>query len=432
MEEAAGQASRERTLTPDEAARRVALARDAVVGEVQKVVVGHEDLIESLLIALFSRGHVLISGRSGSARTSLLSAFARTLNLKFRHLLMSADTLPEDVSGYEKGAAESDSTARRIVRGPVFSELLVADGFDQSLRRTQAELFHALRHGRAVIEGKTYELEEPRFVCATRDTNRSAATNAATEKQLDQFMFSFELGYPSQQEERAMVARRVSAAQKEIRVVLRPRDILWVRQLAEQMPVLEQTVAYAVDLVRATRPEGEGVPQFVKSWIDFGAGPRASQQLVAAAKARALVKGRSLVHSADIRAVARPVLRHRIFLSRDAEQRGITVEQVVDKIVAVVKERWAGTQRPADLVVVSDPAPQAIPGNLMSSSQAQPVQNVLPNQPFLIPQPPPTSAWPAPASSEFESNDRDAGTEQSCWPPGESPSERGAAGKQNS
>lgn len=432
MSDGTGTASRERTLTPDEAARRVAMARDAVVGEVQKMIVGHEDLIEFLLIALFSRGHVLIGGHSGSARTSLLSTFAKALNLKFRHFIMSEDSSPEDVSGYEKGAGESDSAARRIVRGPIFSELLVADGFDQSSRRTQAELFHALRHSRVVIAGKTYELEQPRLVCATHDANSAAAINTPTEKQLDQFMFSFELGYPSEEEERAMVARRVAASQSDVRVVLRPRDILWVQQLAQQMPVLEQTVGYAVDLVRATRPEGEGVPEFVKSWIDFGAGPRASQQLVVAAKARALIKGRSLVHSADIRAVARPVLRHRIFLSRDAERRGITVQQVVGKIVAVVKERWVGTERPANLVVVSDPAPQAVASGPRPTATAHPMPTVLPNHPFLIPQPPATSAWQATAAAESGPIGGGAPADQSHWPPGESPNERGSSDEQNS
>jgi MoxR-like ATPase len=426
---------REAVLTPDDAARRVALARDATVGEVQKVIVGHEDLIEFLLIALFSRGHVLIGGRSGSARTQLLSTFAKTLNLKFRHFLMSGDTTQEDVTGYEVDAEDNGATMRRIVRGPIFSELLAADGIDQACRRTQAELIHGVRHGRVVISGKTYELEEPRFVCATHDGNSPTAISPLTEKQLDQFMFAFDLGYPTEQEEREIVVRRLTAAKAEVRVVLRSRDILWVRQLVDQMPVVRQTIDYAVDLVRATRPEGEGVPNFVKNWIDFGAGPRASEQLVIAAKARALLKGRSLVHSADIRAVSRQVLRHRIFLNREAKRHGITVDQVVDKIVAVVKERWANAaEGPANLVVVADPAGQAAAAEQTPILGAQPAQPVLPNQPtnpvlpnhpFMTPQPPSTSAWPTSAESAQEQGASDtAPKEQSHWPPGESPSER--------
>lgn len=427
MSNVADATSRDKTMTPEEAARRVAMARNAVVSEVQKVIVGHEDLIEFLLIALFSRGHVLIGGRSGSARTRLMSTLANALNLKFRHFLMSGDTTQEDVTGHEVEGEGADSTVRRIVRGPLFSDLLVADGVDQASRRTQAELFHGLRHGRVVISGKTYELDEPRFVCATHDKNSPTAINPLTEKQLNQFMFSFELGYPSEQEEREIVARRISAVKSEIRVVLRPRDILWIRQLVEQMPIVVQTVNYAVDLVRATRPEGEGVPEFVKHWIDFGAGPQASEQLVMGAKARALLKGRTLVHSADIRAVARPVLRHRIYLSQEAEQRGITVEQVVDKIIAVVKERWTGAaEQPANLLVVADPAPQVAAGvqtpvaGVQPIQTLQPVQTVLPNRPFMTPQPPPSSAWPVPDAADPGADVPDnSATEKSRWPPGE-------------
>jgi MoxR-like ATPase len=362
-----------------------------------------------------------------------LSTFAKALHLKFRHFLMSGDTTQEDVTGYEVDAEDNGATMRRIVRGPVFSELLVADGIDQACRRSQAELIHGLRHGRVVIRGKTYELEEPRFVCATHDGNSPTAIGPLTEKQLDQFMFSFDLGYPTEQEEREIAVRRLTAAKSEVRVVLRPRDILWVRQLVDQMPVVKQTVDYAVDLVRATRPEGEGVPDFVKNWIDFGAGPRASEQLVIAAKARALLKGRSLVHTADIRAVSRQVLRHRIFLNREAERHGITIEQVVDKIVAVVKERWTNVaDGPANLVVVADPVRQAAADGQVPTVAAQPAQPippsyagqpVLPNHPNMTPQPPSTSAWPASAGPEQDLGVPDtASKEQSQWPPGESPS----------
>ncbi len=320
-------------ISPEEAVRRVALARNAVVGEVQKVVVGHEDLIELALIALLAKGHCLLVGVPGAARSLTLSTLARVLHLRFSHVPLTPDMTPEDLAGKEVSEfnEQSKEAIRRVVRGPVFAGFIVADEIDNAAPKTQSALLHLMRTGQVIVAGKTYELQPPFLIAATQNEIGRQHAHPLSETQLDQFIVSEWFGYPSDEEERAMVARNTQSSSADVQIVLRTRDILWIRQIVKQIPATQHILDYAVDLVRATRPDEPSGPSFVKTWVDWGAGPRASEQLVLAAKARALIKGRHIPHAADVRAVARAVLRHRIFTSQEADRKGITSEQVVER-----------------------------------------------------------------------------------------------------
>jgi MoxR-like ATPase len=318
----------------------LARARARIAQEIGKRVVGQGAVIEQLLIALFSRGHCLFVGVPGLAKTLLISTLAEALSLTFNRIQFTPDLMPSDITGTD--VLEEDHTtgrrAFRFVPGPVFAHVLLADEINRTPPKTQAALLQAMQEHRVTAGGRTYPLEEPFLVFATQNPIEQEGTYPLPEAQLDRFMLSINIGYPSRAEERQIVNRTTQTNKVEIRPLLRARDIVWIQQLVRQMPVADHVVDYAVDLARATRPNEAESPDFIKKWLSWGAGPRAAQYLTLGAKALALLMGRAVVHCSDVRAVAHPVLRHRIFPNFTADAEGVDTEQIVTLLLKSVPE----------------------------------------------------------------------------------------------
>jgi MoxR-like ATPase len=332
------------SVNPEEAVRRVARARDALVTEVHRVIVGQDEMIEQMLIALFARGHCLTIGVPGLAKTLTVSTLAQALHLKFSRIQFTPDLMPSDITGTEI-IEEDQATGRRsfrFVRGPIFANIVLADEINRTPPKTQSALLQAMQEHEVTAGGNTYQMESPFFVMATQNPIEQEGTYPLPEAQLDRFMLSINIGYPTRDEERQIVHATTRLEHPEVREVLRARDILWIQQLVRQIPATEHVVDYAVDLARATRPDDGASPEFVKKWLAWGAGPRAAQNLVLGGKARALLHGRYAVHASDIRALAAPVLRHRIFTNFNADAEGVDAAAVVRQLIETLPEPGYG------------------------------------------------------------------------------------------
>jgi len=330
--------------SPEEAVRRVAQAREALLGEIHKVIVGQDDMIEQMLIGTFARGHCLTIGVPGLAKTLCVSTFAQALHLKFQRIQFTPDLMPSDITGTEIIDQDPVSGQRsfRFVRGPIFSNIVLADEINRTPPKTQAALLQAMQEHEITVAGNTYPLDPPFFVMATQNPIEQEGTYPLPEAQLDRFMLSIHVGYPTRAEEREIVMATTQTARLEVRPVLHGQDVLWIQQLVRQVPAAQHMVDYAVDLARATRPKEPSSPDFVKKWLAWGAGPRAAQYLILGAKARAILHGRFAVGADDIRAMAYPVLRHRLFTNFNADAEGVDVDQVIDRILAAVAESSYG------------------------------------------------------------------------------------------
>ncbi len=327
-------------MTPEEAVARVQQAARALKAELGKVIIGQEQMIEEMLICLFARGHCLTIGVPGLAKTLTVSTLARTLHLQFSRIQFTPDLMPSDITGteiIEEDAATGKRTFR-FVRGPVFANIVLADEINRTPPKTQAALLQAMQEYQVTSGGITHELEQPFFVMATQNPIEQEGTYPLPEAQLDRFMLSIHIGYPSRDEERRIVLATTQATAPEVQPVLRARDLLRIQQIVRQVPAGEHMVDYAVDLVRATRPREPQALAFIRDWLAWGAGPRAAQYLILGAKARAVLHGRLAVAAADIRALARPVLRHRIFTNFNADAEGIDVDHVLEKLLSAVPE----------------------------------------------------------------------------------------------
>ncbi|MFW6171365.1 MAG: AAA family ATPase [Planctomycetota bacterium] len=324
----------------EEAVRRVADAQSSLVTEVHRVIVGQDEMIEQMLIALFAGGHCLTIGVPGLAKTLTVSTLARALHLKFSRIQFTPDLMPSDITGTE--IIEEDQVSRqrsfKFVRGPVFANIVLADEINRTPPKTQAALLQAMQEYEVTAGGDTYKLDKPFFVMATQNPIEQEGTYPLPEAQLDRFMLSINIGYPSREEERQIVTATTRQHVPAVSEVLRARDILWIQQLVRQIPATDHIVDYAVDLARATRPNDDASPEFVQKWLAWGAGPRAAQNLVLCGKARALLKGRHAVQASDIRAVALPVLRHRIFTNFDADAEGVDSDAIVQRLTKEVPE----------------------------------------------------------------------------------------------
>jgi len=379
-------------MSPEEAVRRVCRAREVLIGEVHKVIIGQDEMIEQMLIAMFARGHCLTIGVPGLAKTLTVSTLAQALHLKFSRIQFTPDLMPSDITGTEI-IEEDTQTGRRIfrfVRGPIFANIVLADEINRTPPKTQSALLQSMQEYQVTAGGNTYDLDSPFFVMATQNPIEQEGTYPLPEAQLDRFMLSINIGYPTKREECDIVNATTRDVAAEVRQVLRTRDILWIQKLVRQIPATQHVVEYAVDLARATRPNEPGAPDFVKKWLAWGAGPRAAQYLILGAKARAILKGRFAVHAADVRALAKPVLRHRIFTNFNADAEGVNADQVIDRLLKTVAEPAYGEQdAPPSLLVVNDP------GNMPQIAREQ--------------LPPPVSS-PEPAAPPS--------ADQSVWPPG--------------
>ena len=315
-------------------------AREKILGQVKKVIIGQERVIEEMLIALLSDGHCLLVGVPGLAKTLLVSTIARILDLKFNRIQFTPDLMPSDITGTD--IIEEDKTtgkrAFRFVRGPVFANIVLADEINRTPPKTQSALLQAMQERQVTAGGETYDLDLPFFVLATQNPIELEGTYPLPEAQLDRFMFNIYVDYPKHDEELEIVETTTSAYAPELERVLAAADIIELQRLVRRVPVPKHVVKYAVDFVRSTRPTDQGVPQFIKDWVSWGAGPRASQYLVLGAKTRAILAGRYAPSCDDVRQVTKPVLRHRIVTNFSAEADGITTVDIIDRLLKEIPE----------------------------------------------------------------------------------------------
>jgi MoxR-like ATPase len=327
---------------PDAAAfiEKFALVRSRLLTELHKVIVGQDDVIELLLAALFARGHCLLVGVPGLAKTLMISTLAKALKLNFNRIQFTPDLMPADITGTDILDEDPVSGKRqfRFIKGPVFSNIVLADEINRTPPKTQSALLQAMQEYQVTAGGRTYSLEMPFFVLATQNPIEQEGTYPLPEAQLDRFMFMVQIGYPSKKEERQIVRSTTMELEVEAQPVLSANDILYVQKALRKLPVSDRVVDYAVALARATRPKEAGTPQLVNDYVTWGAGPRAAQYLVLGAKAVAILSGRLNVGCDDVRRIAKPVLRHRIFTNFNADAEGIGPDQIVEKLIQAVPE----------------------------------------------------------------------------------------------
>ena len=308
--------------------------RDRIRDELSKTIVGQDDVIEQLLLCLFTGGHCLITGAPGLAKTLLVRSVAEVFHLDFQRIQFTPDLMPADITGTEILEQNQDGERRlKFVKGPIFANVILADEINRTPPKTQAALLEAMQEHQVTAAGKRYELDAPFFVLATQNPIEMEGTYPLPEAQLDRFMFNIMIDYLSPEQELAVVLQTTSEATKKIEAIFAAEDLLQFHQLVRRVPIAEEVANYAVTLASSTRPNREGAPGFINDWVSWGAGLRAAQTLVLAGKARAILHGRSHVTSEDITAIAKPTLRHRVLLSYKAEAEGVTVETVIDQLV---------------------------------------------------------------------------------------------------
>jgi len=322
-----------------EAARAVAEARRAIVSEIGKRIVGQDEVIEHLLIALFARGHCLFVGVPGLAKTLLIQTLSDVLALSFGRIQFTPDLMPSDITGTDV-LEEDRATGRRVFRfvpGPIFANVILADEVNRTPPKTQAALLQSMQEYRVSAGGQTYELPLPFLVFATQNPIEQEWTYPLPEAQLDRFMFQVDVGYPSEEEEVRIVNQTTSAYRPALRKVLSPERILELQDLVFRVPAAAHVVQHAVAVCRASRPGQASAPDFIRKYVAWGAGPRASQYLVLAAKARAILAGRYAASVEDVRALATPVLVHRVLPNFHAEADGLTARTLVAKLLETIK-----------------------------------------------------------------------------------------------
>jgi len=303
--------------------------------EIAKVIVGQDEIIEQLLISLLARGHCLLVGVPGLAKTLLIKTLAEVLDLKFSRIQFTPDLMPSDITGTEilEDNRTTGSKAFKFIRGPVFANILLADEINRTPPKTQAALLEAMQEHHVTAAGEKYLLEEPFFVLATQNPIEQEGTYPLPEAQLDRFMFNLWLDYPSEREELEIVKSTTSMYAANLTRILGTKEILFYQDLVRRVPVADNVIAYAVNIVTRTRPRTSRAPQFIKDWLSWGAGPRASQYLILGAKTRAILEGRHSPDIEDVRKIAEPVLRHRIVPNFNAEADGVTSMQIIEKLL---------------------------------------------------------------------------------------------------
>ena len=319
----------------EQAVAQLRAARDAIVEQIRKVIVGQMQVIDEMMIAIFSRGHCLLVGVPGLAKTLLVSSLAECMDLGFKRIQFTPDLMPSDITGTEILQDDPETGERRFkfVQGPIFTNLLLADEINRTPPKTQAALLEAMQERKVSMAGSDYKLADPFFVLATQNPIEQEGTYPLPEAQLDRFLFNIRVDYPSWDEEIEIMKRVTGAAVEELKPVLHGEDIIACQQLVRRAPVADHIFQYAARLVRSTRPAEADAPDFIRSWISSGAGPRASLNLIIAGKARAILYGRFHVAIEDIQAVAPPILRHRIVTNFAAQSEGMTSDDIVAKLI---------------------------------------------------------------------------------------------------
>ena len=323
------------------AVEQITGAQQRIGAELSKVIIGQQDVIEHLLIAVLSGGHCLITGAPGLAKTLLVKSLSQLFNLKFQRIQFTPDLMPADITGTEILQQTAEGRKMIFVEGPIFANMILADEINRTPPKTQAALLEAMQEHHVTTAGVCYTLSEPFFVFATQNPIEMEGTYPLPEAQLDRFMFNVWIDYLSEDDEVAVVRQTTATEPEPIQQIFTGEDLLRFREAVRKVPIAEDVVRYAVRIAAASRPSPTNALDFVNEWITWGAGLRASQYMVLGAKARALLRGRSHVSFEDIRALALPVLRHRVLVNYRAEAEGVTIGNLVERLLKSVKESGA-------------------------------------------------------------------------------------------
>ena len=323
------------------AVKQLADAREKISNQLSRIIIGQQDVIEEILISIFSKGHCLLEGVPGLAKTLLVSTLAKTLNLSFNRIQFTPDLMPADITGTE--ILEENKTTgareRRFMEGPIFSNMILADEINRTPPKTQAALLEAMQERQVTVGRVRHPLSDPFFVLATQNPIEQEGTYPLPEAQQDRFMFKIFVDYPSFDEEFEVARQTTTATTNEVETVLTAEEIVSLQQVVREVPVSDHVIRYALSLVRQTRIGHPGIPEFVSDSIAWGAGPRAVQFLILGGKARALLHGRTHVSTEDIQALANPGLRHRIVVNFAAESDGVTSDDVIQQLVEVTPSK---------------------------------------------------------------------------------------------
>jgi MoxR-like ATPase len=313
---------------------RLRKAREQMLGEMHKIIVGQEEVLEQLIYAVLCRGHCLLEGVPGLAKTVMVQTLGATLNLSFRRIQFTPDLMPSDITGTDIIQEDAQTGRRQLefIPGPVFANLLLADEINRTPPKTQAALLEAMQERRTTCRGRTYELPNPFFVLATQNPIEQEGTYTLPEAQLDRFMFMVKIGYPTRPDEIEILKRTTGDHAPTIQPLFSAEEILELQRVVRRVPIPDHVYEYVVTLVQSTRPGIGEVPDATR-WLQWGAGPRAGQQLILGGKARALLQGRYHVTTQDIAALAKPVLRHRVICNFAAQAGGLNTDIIVDRLV---------------------------------------------------------------------------------------------------
>ena len=320
--------------------REMSVKTERLKAEISKAIIGQKEIVSELLTAIISNGHVLMIGMPGLAKTMMIRTVAEVLDLQFRRIQFTPDLMPSDITGTDILEVDESSGHKeyRFIKGPIFTNILLADEINRTPPKTQAALLEAMQEHRVTAAGETYPLDLPFFVLATQNPLEQEGTYPLPEAQLDRFMFSIYVDYPSEADEETIARVTTRPQNVTFQKILRADEILELQRVVRELPISEHVIKYATRLARSTRPSDPRAPDFIKKWIHCGAGPRATQYLVIAAKARAVIDGRLLVTSDDVRAAASPVLRHRMFTNFTADSEGMDTDKIVKKLLDAVPE----------------------------------------------------------------------------------------------
>ena len=318
-----------------EAVKKLGEARDAIITELRKTIVGMDEVIDEMMISIFARGHCLLVGVPGLAKTLLVSSLAETMSLGFKRIQFTPDLMPSDITGTELLQEDPETHQRRFKfqKGPVFTNLLLADEINRTPPKTQAALLEAMQEKRVSSGGEDYKLDEPFFVLATQNPIEQEGTYPLPEAQLDRFMFNIWVDYPSYTEELAIVKATTTDTHVQLSQVLSGEQIMRYQELIRKIPVADNVMEYAVKLAGKTRINSEFAPAITKDFISWGAGPRASQYLIIGAKCHAAIKGKYSPDIEDVKAVATPILRHRLVRNYRAEAEGYSMEKIIQELL---------------------------------------------------------------------------------------------------
>ena len=314
---------------------KLAQMRESFLKEIGKVVIGQQDILEHLLIALLSQGHSLLVGVPGLAKTLIIKTLSDVLDLSFKRIQFTPDLMPSDITGTELIDVDVNSGQRsfRFYKGPVFANIVLADEINRTPPKTQSALLEAMQEHKVTAGGKTYDLDEPFFILATQNPIEQEGTYPLPEAQLDRFMFNLNIEYPSKDEEISIVRGTTSINESSLNAVITKSEIASFQDLIRRVPSSDNVVEYAVRLSASTRPNSDLSPDFIRKSVDWGAGPRASQYLVLGAKAKAVLDGRPSPNIGDVQSLARPILRHRVLPNFNAEAEGLKVEDIIDQLI---------------------------------------------------------------------------------------------------